>query len=71
MPGRMRERYAAELAKLRGHSRAALKKWAELQASNEGSWHQWVSDMDRARDTYIHAFHFRSRLRHGRWQGAA
>lgn len=58
-----RERYAIELAKLRGHSQAALMKWEELQASSEGSWHQWVPDMDRTRDAFIHAFHdFRARL---------
>lgn len=58
-----RERYALELAKLRGHSRVALKKWADLQASSEESWHQRVCDMDRTRDAFIHAFHdFRARL---------
>lgn len=58
-----RDRYAGELAKLRVHSRAALAKWEELEASSEESWHQWVSDMDHARDAFIHAFHdFRARL---------
>lgn len=58
-----RDRYVAELAKLRGHSQDAIAKWEELQASSEQSWHQWVSDMDRTRDAFIHAFHdFRARL---------
>lgn len=58
-----RERYAIELAKLREHSRNALTKWEDLQASSEASWHQWVSDMDHTRDAFIHAFHnFRARL---------
>jgi hypothetical protein len=52
-----RDRCAAELARLRGHSNAALGKWEELEASSEASWHQWVSDMDHARDAFIHAFH--------------
>lgn len=58
-----RERYAAELATLRAHSREALVKWEALQTSGEASWQQWVSDMDRTRDAFIHAFHaFRARL---------
>ena len=58
-----RERYAAELAKMHVHSDAALAKWEALQASSEASWHQWVSDMDRTRDAFIHAFHdFKARL---------
>lgn len=58
-----RERYAVELAKLRSHSQAAQQQWEELQACSEASWHQWVSDMDRMRDAFIHAFHdFRARL---------
>lgn len=58
-----RERYAAELAKLRVHSHDARMKWEALQTSSEASWHQWVSDMDRTRDAFIHAFHdFKERL---------
>ncbi|MDR7269744.1 hypothetical protein J2X20_002373 [Pelomonas saccharophila] len=58
-----RERYTAELARLREHSRDALVKWEALQTSGEASWHQWVSEMDRTRDVFIHAFHdFKARL---------
>jgi hypothetical protein len=58
-----RERYATELARLRGHADAALRKWQSLEASSEASWHQWVPDMDHTRDAFIHAFHdFRARL---------
>jgi len=58
-----RDRCAAELAQLRRHSQAAIAKWERLQASGEASWHQWVSDMDHSRDTFIQAFHdFRARL---------
>ena len=58
-----RDRFAGELARLRGHSRDALAKWDDLQAASEASWHQRVSDMDHMRDAFIHAFHdFRSRL---------
>ena len=58
-----RERYAAELAKLRAHSQDASVKWEALQTSGEASWHQWVSDMDRTRDAFIHAFQdFKARL---------
>lgn len=58
-----RERYAVELARLRRHSQAAQRQWEALQACSEASWHQGVSDMDRLRDAFIHAFHeFRARL---------
>lgn len=58
-----RQRYVADLARLRAHSRAAQAKWQELQASNEAAWHQHVTDMDHVREAFIHAFHeFRARL---------
>ena len=58
-----RDHYEVALAKLRRHSRNSLTKWDELQASSEASWQQWMSDMDRTRDAFVHAFHdFKSRL---------
>lgn len=58
-----RERYALELDKVRTHSQAAVTTLEAMRTSTETSWHQWVSDMDRARDSFIHAFHdFRTRL---------
>lgn len=58
-----RDGYAMELARLRRHSLVALRTWEALLGSSDVSWHQRVSDMDRACDDFIHAFHrFRSRL---------
>jgi hypothetical protein len=57
------QRYIADLARLGVHSRAAQAKWQALEAASDAAWHQHVTDMDHARDAFIHAFHeFRSRL---------
>lgn len=53
---RAREHYEAELNELRGRSRDALKKWDELNASGEATWHQWTSDMERLRDAFVRSF---------------
>lgn len=47
----------SELVRLRMQSKEAQAKWEALRASGEESWHQWVSDMDRLRDAFFHAFH--------------
>lgn len=52
-----RDRHQSDLLKLRTHADDALSKWEELEAASEGSWHQWVSDMDRLRDALIHGLH--------------
>lgn len=58
-----RDAYAVELVQLRRHAVVAWAQWQALQATSDASWQQVVSDMEHARDTYIHAFHvFRARL---------
>jgi hypothetical protein len=58
IPARLaaREAYAMELSRLRQVSVVALQTWSQLAGANDASWQQWVSDMDRARDNFIHAF---------------
>lgn len=58
IPARLDARagYAMELDKLRHHSAVALQAWGRLARASDASWQQGVTDMNRARDSFIHAF---------------
>ncbi|GAA5179104.1 hypothetical protein GCM10025771_20250 [Niveibacterium umoris] len=58
-----RDKYKAELAKLRQQSKLALAKLDELKTAGEESWDKITDEMEKVRDAFIHSFrYFRSQL---------
>lgn len=58
-----REKYKAEMAKLRQQSQLALDKLDELKAAGEDSWESLVAGTEKVRDAFVHSFHyFKSQL---------
>jgi hypothetical protein len=58
-----RERYHAEIAKVRVQSDLAKEKLTKLRESSEESWHAMVADVEKIRDAFVNSFHyFKSQL---------
>lgn len=58
-----REKYKAEMSKLRQQSQLAFDKLDELKAAGEDSWENMVAGTEKVRDAFIHSFHyFKSQL---------
>lgn len=58
-----RAKYREEIAKLRQQSKLAKGKLEELKASGEDKWEAMVTEMEKIRDAFIHAFrYFKSQL---------
>lgn len=58
-----RAKYREEIAKLRQQSTLAKGKLEELKASGEDKWEAVVTEMEKIRDAFIHAFrYFKSQL---------
>lgn len=53
-----REKYQAELTKLRHQSKLAVAKLEEMKTAGEGSWDKMVAEMDKLRDAFTHSFHY-------------
>ena len=58
-----RDKYKAEMTKLRQQSKAAFDKLDELKAASEDSWENLVAGTEKVRDAFTHSFHyFKSQL---------
>ena len=58
-----RERYQAELTKLRHQSKLAMAKFDELKLASEDSWDMMVAETEKLRDAFIHSFaYFKSQV---------
>lgn len=58
-----REKYRDEMAKLRHQSRLAKAKLVDLKAAGEDKWETMVTEMEKVRDAFKHAFnYFKSQL---------
>ena len=53
-----KDRYDAEMTKLREQSRLANAKLAEVQTAAEGSWDKMVAEMDRLQHAFTSSFHY-------------
>lgn len=53
-----RETHYTELAELRRQSRIAVAKLGEVKAASEESWETMTAEMDKVRDTFVHAFNY-------------
>ncbi len=59
-----REKYEAEMAKLRHQSELAVAKLDELKAAGEDSWEKLVAEMEKIRDAIVHSFsYFKSQVK--------
>jgi ATP/maltotriose-dependent transcriptional regulator MalT len=58
-----RDKYKAEIGKLRQQSQLVIDKLDELKAAGEESWKDLVAGTEKVRDAFIHSYHdFRSQL---------
>ena len=58
-----RDKYKAEMAKLRQQSQLAFDKLDELKAAGEDSWENLAAGTEKVRDALVHSFHyFKSQL---------
>lgn len=58
-----RAKYKEEMTKLRQQSQLAKSKLEELKASSEDKWEAMVTEMEKIRDAFTHAFnYFKSQL---------
>lgn len=58
-----REKYEAEMLKLRQQSKTTQRKFEELKGAGEDKWDAAVAEMEKVRDALIHSFnYFRSQL---------
>ncbi|NDP40309.1 MAG: hypothetical protein GZ093_16450 [Rhodoferax sp.] len=58
-----RDKYRDEMAKLRHQSRLAKAKLVDLKAAGEDKWETMVTEMEKVRDAFKHAFnYFKSQL---------
>lgn len=53
-----RERYHAEIEKVKIQSNLAKEKMTKLRESSEESWHAMVADIDKIRDAFVNSFHY-------------
>lgn len=59
-----REKYKAEMAKLRHQSSLAHAKLLEFTAAGEDSWEKMVAEMDKVRAAFVHSFsYFKSQVK--------
>ena len=53
-----REKYNAEMTKLRHQSTLAIAKYEELKAASEDSWDKMVAETEKIRDAFVHSFRY-------------
>ena len=53
-----KEKYTAELTKLREQSKLALSKLSEVKEAGEDRWESMASSLEKLRDTFNHSFHY-------------
>jgi len=59
----VRTKYKEEITKLRQQSKLAKGKFEELKAASEDKWEAMVTEMEKIRDAFTHAFnYFKSQL---------
>lgn len=59
-----RDKYKAEMTKLRHQSSLAIDKLEELKAAGEDSWEKMVTEMEKIRDAFTHSFsYFKSQIK--------
>ena len=59
-----REKYKAEMVKLRHQSELAHAKLLEFTAAGEDSWEKMVAEMDKVRAAFVHSFsYFKSQVK--------
>ena len=59
----VRAKYKEEITKLRQQSKLAKGKFEELKAASEDKWEAMVTEMEKIRDAFTHAFnYFKSQL---------
>lgn len=58
-----REKYQAEMSKLRQQSAATQQKFEELKGAGEEKWDAAVAEMEKVRDALVHSYnYFKSQL---------
>ena len=53
-----RQKYQAELTKVRHESKIAMAKFGELKTAGEASWDKTVADMDKINAAFAGSFHY-------------
>ena len=56
--GEARDKYHAEMAKLKKQSQVAKGKLDELKSATEDKWDAMVAEMDKLRDAFVHSFNY-------------
>lgn len=56
--GEARDKYQAEMAKLKNQSQVARGKLDELKSASEDKWDALVAEMDKVRDAFVHSFNY-------------
>ena len=56
--GEARDKYQAEMAKLKKQSQVAKGKLDELKSATEDKWDAMVAEMDKVRDAFVHSFNY-------------
>lgn len=56
--GEARNKYQAEMTKLKKQSQVAKGKLDELKAATEDKWDAMVAEMDKLRDAFVHSFNY-------------
>lgn len=54
----VRDKYRAEMAKVRAQSKLAMAKLEELQASGESTWDAMVTESEKIRAAFVNSFHY-------------
>jgi ribosome recycling factor len=58
-----REKYLAEMSKLRHQSKLAITKLEEIKAASEDNWEKMVAEMEKVSDAFANSFnYFKSQL---------
>lgn len=53
-----REKYKAEIVKLRHQSKLALGKLDEMRIASENTWQDMVEGTEKVRDAFVNSFHY-------------
>ena len=53
-----REKYKAEVAKLRHQSELAVAKLNEISTAGEDAWEKMVDEMEKVKDAFTSSFHY-------------
>lgn len=53
-----RDKYHAELARLREQSQLALSKLSEVREAGEDKWESLAISLEKLRDAFSHSFHY-------------